>query len=160
MLLAHSKTYIWIKSLTAWSHGNLIGSLGRWDQCHIKQIVVRSLPISWQWLRPLWNGLQAWHHQPRLSRVGERLSGQVAALLAASEPQESILLPLLQQTLQPLQPDDYFLLAVDVRTALYDWLKRLAYMSYQTGIYLVGWDVNQMDTFEIERPIALELGCL
>lgn len=148
------------KIRTAWFQGKLIGSLGTWDQSRFKQIVVRSMPASWQWMRPLWNGLRVWHHQPPLQRVGEKLPSRLAALFSVGEPQQSNVLALLKRTLQHLQPDDYFLLAVDVRDALYEWLKRLAYMTYQTGIYLVGWDVDQIANFNTARPVALELGCL
>ena len=144
----------------AWSDGEIVGSLGAWDQRGYKQIVVRSMPASWRWLRPIWNWLAPWHQQPRLVRVGETLRSLCAALVAFAEPCQAVARTLLQQTLSELQPDDYFLLAVDVKHALHHWLKPLARMQYQNGIYIVGWDSDQVASYRSAQPLSLELGCL
>lgn len=145
---------------TAWSQGKLTGALGVWNQSLFKQIVVRSMPSSWRWLRPIWNGLRALHHQPRLLRSGDKLPSVVAALLTIGGANEATMRALLLRALQQLQTDDYFLLAIDSRDTLYEWLRRLAYMTYQNGVYLVGWDADQIASYDDTRPIAPELGCL
>ncbi len=145
---------------TAWDNGRLVGSMGSWDQSSYKQIVVRSLPASWRIGRPLWNALRSFHGQPKMVQVGERLPAVVTAVLAVEEPQQAPLEALMKQSLSCLDRDTYLLLAVDACHPQFHQLQPLAHSSYQNGIYLVGWDAEQLDSYRSLSPVAPELGCL
>lgn len=149
--------------LLACRGGEIIGSLGCWDQSAFRQIVVEHYRPTLAFCAPVYNGLAAICRLPKLPEPGKPLPILTAALPLVTGDDRQVFLALLKTALARSQGSgrSHLLVGMHERDPLIDVLRRLQAEVYTTRCYLVYWDDGvKLRQQLVDRALYLELGCL
>jgi hypothetical protein len=127
--------------LLALRDGQIVGTLGVWDQRSFRQSVVERYGTRLRWLRP-WYNLQArLRTRPLLPRVGEPLEYAVAALPVVAKNDREVFAALLAAAAKHIAPRSisYLLVGLHESDPLLPEAERRATAQYVTRLYHVCW---------------------
>ena len=149
--------------LLAFRGGQLVGTLGGWDQHSFKQSVVEQYNSHLRWTRPLYN---FWAHirgLPNLPRPGASLRYLTAALPLVLDNDPAVMSALLRTLLAraATSPCEYLIVGLHESDPLLPLVQPFQSSCYLTRTYLVCWNDGESLRAQLDdRPIYLELGCL
>lgn len=149
--------------LLAFRGGQLVGTLGGWDQHAFKQSVVERYASPLRYGRPLynaWAGLRGW---PRLPRPGDSFRYLTAAIPLVSDNDPVIFSALLESLLARAAKgaSDFLVIGLHQSDPLLPLVQPFRSGCYLTRTYLVCWDEGESQLKKMDgRPPYLELGCL
>lgn len=149
--------------LLAFKNGQLVATLGSWDQHAFRQTVVEGYEGPLRWLRPAYNCWAALCSHPKLPSPGDAFRYVMGVLPVIEDNDEEVYSALLDCTLDRLlrTEHDYLLIGLHESHRLLASTIRRASTSYATRLYCVTWDhdVSLVSQFDGRTPY-LELGCL
>lgn len=141
--------------------GRIVGTCGFWDQTAFRQIVIERYPWRLRWLRPVLDATAAWRRMPRLPRPGAPLACVFASLLVVADDHADVARSLVAAAARRhAGPATVAIFGFDARCPLGDAFPAGLGGTYETGIYLVSWDLAVLRGWDADRPIHLEAGCL
>jgi len=149
--------------LLALRNGQIVGTLGVWDQRTFRQSVVERYSARLRWLRP-WYNLQArLRTQPLLPPPGKPLEYAVAALPVVADDDRAVFAVLVsaaaRRTASLSVP--YLLVGLHETDPLLPEVRRRAIASYVTRLYYVCWPDTDVDLQALGARVPyLELGTL
>jgi hypothetical protein len=149
--------------LLAWAEGQLVGTLGLWDQRPFKQTMITSYSRRLLLSRPFYNAVAGLQSKPQLPRVGKTLNLRYAAVPVVRSDYIEAADHLIDAATRSLRQDlsELLLLGLHERDPLLERLRLLSGKEYVTLMFLVYWPDEPPD---VERlaclPPYLELGCL
>jgi len=149
--------------LLACRGGEIVGSLGCWDQSSFRQIVVEAYGAPWVWSAPIYNGWAALRSLPKLPKLGEAFPFLTAVLPIVAENDRQIFTALLESALARSQGRgrSHLLVGMHERDPLIGVVKHFQTHAYATRCYLVYWDDGVTLRRQIDGRVPyLELGCL
>lgn len=149
--------------LLACRGGEILGSLGCWDQSSFRQIVVEAYGPALALSAPLYNGWAALRGSPKLPKPGESLRFLTTALPVVAGNDRNIFAALLEAALARSVGRGWSHLLVGMHESdpLLDVVKHFQTEAYLTRCYLVYWDDGVALRRQIDgRTPYLELGCL
>ena len=143
--------------------GQLVGTIGLWDQSKFKQNVVCGYSKRLELGRPFYNGYAALMGKPRLPKVGESLDMQYAAVPLVANNNPTIAKSLLSSACNTLrsQGGEFLAIGLHERDSLLPIFRRYSGREYVTLVYLVYWPDECPEIEKINNRVPyLELGCL
>lgn len=149
--------------LLAWADGQLVGTLGLWDQKPFKQTMVTSYSRRLSLARPFYNAMAGLQRKPQLPRAGQMLNLRYAAVPVVRSDYLHAADHLLQAATHRLRHDlsELLLLGLHERDPLLEQLRPLSGREYVTLMFLVYWPDETPDIEQLAGlPPYLELGCL
>ena len=143
--------------------GDIVGTIGSWNQRAFKQTVVHSYRGWIRTLRPLHNAWAAVVHQPQLPAVGKSIDACSAAIPVVRDDDVGIFEQLLRAAVQRMarQHCSMLLVGLHENDPLLTFVRRHAGREYVTRVYLVHWpdEAPPVERLSVRIPY-LELGCL
>ncbi|MEK6249288.1 MAG: hypothetical protein N2C12_13985 [Planctomycetales bacterium] len=149
--------------LLAFRDGQLVGTLGGWDQHPFRQTVVDGYEQGMRWKRPFYNAWAMVCGRPCLPQPGTAFRYLVASIPLVAQDDPQILHALLGRlsVLKQQGPCQHLLFGVHDSDPLLPHLKLLAAEDYLTHAYLVCWEDGEAVREHLDdRPPYMELGCL
>lgn len=150
--------------LLAFRRGELVGTLGLWDQHEFKQTVVNAYSPALRTLRPLINLASRVAGRPSLPKPGGAFHYLTAAIPVVADDDERVFSALLNHALalRAGGEAEYLLLGLHERDPLLPVARRLRGATwYRTLFFLVCWQDGEDHRNRIDsRPPYLELGSL
>jgi hypothetical protein len=149
--------------LLAVRDGQIIGTLGGWDQRGFKQIIVHDYHGWLSALRPLYNGWAKLRRHPTLPPAGSTLPVHLAAIPVVRDDCRDVFRLMLEAMLHRLaeQGDGHLLVGLHERDPLLPIVRQFAGREYLTKMYLVYWPDEAVDAgCLMQRAPYLELGSL
>jgi len=149
--------------LLAHVDGQLVGTLGVWDQLGFKQNIVRGYSKRLSLCRPYYNCFAALRGKPKLPKVGERLNLRYATIPVVAGDHPDIVECLIQAAITELREQSGDLLMIGLHEAdpLLPFIRPYSGREYATLLYLVYWPEEIPDFKKLsDRVPYLELGCL
>ncbi|MDA1050918.1 MAG: hypothetical protein O3C40_10625 [Planctomycetota bacterium] len=149
--------------LLAFRDGQLVGTLGGWNQRGFKQSVVERYAAHLRWSRPLYNSWARLRGMPMLPPPGKPFHYLTGALPVVLDDDPAVFRALLEGALAKAVTGscDFLVIGLHESDPLLPLAKPYQLASYLTGIYLVSWDQGEPLLAQIDdRPAYLELGCL
>jgi hypothetical protein len=143
--------------------GQIIGTLGCWDQRAYKQISINHYSPSLSILRPVYNAWATLRRHPVLPPVGATLPVNLAAIPVIRDDCPAVFHALLNATLHQLAAHGERLLLVGLheRDPLLPIAREFAGRTYLTNLYLVYWPEEKPDVDQLRQRVPyLELGSL
>jgi hypothetical protein len=150
------------KLMLARRHGQLVGTLGLWDQHAFRQTEIESYRFGLRWTRSVLNCVARLRGLPALPPTGAALRYGLCAVPTVRNDDPNVLLAMIeaQQRATADGPCQFLLIGVHERDPLRASLSRLSFAQYVTRMYVVcfddEWDPQSLD----DRCPYLELGCL
>jgi hypothetical protein len=145
-----------------WIDGQLLGTLGLWDQRSIKQVVVEQYDWRFRFLRPLYNAFANAMRKVRFPPPGQCLPLITAALPLAIGKGVDFFGVLVDHVASSIPTDaDAMMIGVSDRDPLSNSIRCRAIQNYQTDIFTVSWNEDLLKTaLPMESIPYLELGAL
>jgi hypothetical protein len=149
--------------LLAEVRGELVGTLGVWDQRPFKQVVASGYSRRLALLRPTYNLAAAIGGRAPLPRVGATLNVRYASTFATADDRRDAAEALIRAAATRLreQGADLLLAGFHESDPLLPVIRSFSGREYVTVVYLVHWPDDAVDLPRVDaRPPYLELGCL
>jgi hypothetical protein len=149
--------------LLAICDGEIVGTLGCWDQRSFKQIIVQGYSRWLSRLRPIYNAWAALWRHPMLPPAGSTLPASLSAIPAVQSDWSDVFEQLLETTIERLAERGEPLLLVGLHQSdpLLQSARKYAGRAYVTTMYLVYWPEHVPDIDRLQRLVPyLELGSL
>ncbi len=144
----------------AFRNGILTGVFGAWDQSRFKQTIVHSYPSWLKCVRPVLNGWSNIRGDPDLPNEGNVLHSVCGCLTVVRDGDPNCFQALLAAYAnQHARKPKRLLVGIDERSRLGSAVRNHSH-TYDTGVYLVSWNPDQLPSIRHDRPFYLELGCL
>lgn len=149
--------------LVARRGGEIVGTLGVWDQSSFKQSVIERYSRGMAIARPIYNLYASLRGAPQLLPVGKAFSYLTAALFCVVKNDPIVAGALINAAAQMASRSNrrFLMLGLAESDPLLPLWRRRAAASYATRVYLVAFE--QADEYAAlldGRPLYLELGCL
>lgn len=151
--------------LLAWYDGQLVGTLGVWDQSEFRQVVVHGYAGRLRWVRPLYNSWAWLRGQPRLPGIGSELGNRFAALPVVRDANAQLGLnaPVVLAALLEAVPrgPGHLLFGLHERDPLLGLVRRFAVAEYVTRLFVVCWEDGEALRSQLDGRVPyLEAGSL
>jgi hypothetical protein len=149
--------------MLAFCGGELVGTIGAWDQRGFKQTIVCGYDGWLSFARPLYNAWAWVGCRPTLPRCGTAIEAAVAAIPLVRRDDPAVFEMLLEQQLQRLESLGirHLLLGLHENDPLLPVARKHAAREYVTRLYIVTWpDESSILNRLNGRVPYLELGCL
>lgn len=149
--------------LLAFRAGQLVGTLGCWDQRRFKQVVVHHYEGWLRRLRPVHNAWARFRHQPVLPPAGTALRMRLAAIPVVINDDRDVFHQLLVTMLRQMSARDERLLLLGLHESdpLLPVARQYSGRVYSTRLYVVYWPASAPDVAQLTRRVPyLELGAL
>jgi hypothetical protein len=149
--------------LLAVRHGQIVGTLGIWNQRPFRQTVIDSYSAGLAWVRTAYNLWARVSGEPRLPRPRETLRYVVGALPIVADAERGLFSALVQQALNEGSDSDatHLLIGLHASDPLLAALQSWRVTRYVTRLFLVCWDDGEPLRQSLDgRPPYLELGSL
>lgn len=143
--------------------GNVVGTLGVWDQSSFKQSVVERYSRGMAMVRPSYNFYASLRGSPPLPPVGEAFSYLTGALVCVVKNDPAIAGALLNAAVQRTNAASkrFLMLGLTESDPLLPMWRRKAAARYATRVYLVAFEKADEYAASLDgRSLYLELGCL
>lgn len=139
-------------------NGELVGTLGAWDQSAYRQTIVQGFRGPIRWLRPAYNAWAWCRGLPRLPRPGQPFAYITGAIPVIKGDDQEVLASLIDAA---ARGDRHLLLGLHIEDPLLPTARRLAAAVYITRLYIVCWNDGEAVRQALdERVPYLELGTL
>lgn len=149
--------------LLALRGGEIVGTVGAWDQTAFRQIVVERYPPLQDLVRPLYNAWSKLRGGPCFPAAGQPVRHLLAAIPLAQNGDPAILMTLLNELRRRADRTrhDAVVAGVYELDPLLPALRAEAVFTYVTRVYLVSWDDIRLTLARLQSEnLYLELGCL
>lgn len=149
--------------LLATVDGELVGTLGVWDQRQYRQVVATGYSRRFGLLRLAFNAAAAIRGRARLPHVGQSLNVRYATTFVTADDRPDVAAALLQAAAVCLrqQGADLLLVGLHETDPLLPAIRSCSGREYVTLLYLVSWPDAAVDMAAVSaRTPYLELGCL
>lgn len=119
----------------------VVGTLARWYQRHVKQTVVRGYDEAWLRVRPFVNLMARVGLAPHLPALGEQVRHAFASHLAVDNDDPQVAAALLAAVYNSAVEagDDYLMVGLDTEHPFTRLLRRYRRVVYATQLFLAGW---------------------
>ncbi len=147
--------------LVAYRDGEIVGTLGAWNQRAFRQTVIEGYTGHLRWLRGLHNGWARLLGRPPLPAPGGALRHVMAALPLVRDDNTEVFVALLRSLVNQLaaRSHDFLLVGLHEDDPLLPAARRFAVNAFVTRLYLVSWGDEFREKLDGRAPY-LELGCL
>jgi hypothetical protein len=149
--------------LLALRDGQIVGTLGAWDQTAFRQIIVEHYPGLKNVVRPLYNVWSTCHGGPRFPAVGQPIRHLMAAIPLVKDGDSGAFVALLDEFRRRADRASHQALVVGAYELdpLLAILQAEAVFTYVTRVYLVHWaDDREILLRARNHNVYLEVGCL
>lgn len=121
--------------------GEVVGTLGVWDQQSFKQTIVTDYSAKMKAVRPFYNGIARLRGHPTLPSVGESIRSVYASFVSAKDDNIEVFESLIDQACSDWsgRGHDYLLVGLSEEHKLATIARRLASRELRSKIYLVHW---------------------
>jgi hypothetical protein len=149
--------------LLARRKGQLIGTIGAWDQHGFKQSIVEGYGTALKWVSPVYNLWAQFRARPAIPRPGSELRYLTAAIPVVADDNEEVFLALLRAVLARASGGEYqyLMLGLHDRDPLLPAARKLGGRTYAGRLYLACWeDGEELRQSLDDRTPYLELGSM
>jgi hypothetical protein len=149
--------------MLAFRAGELVGTLGGWDQSAYRQTVVHAYGPALGWVRPFYNGWARWRGLTSLPVPGQRLHYLSGALPVVKDDDSNVFMALLDALRCHTWKSgaDYVLIGLHAEDPLLPALRHIASAEYTTRLYVVCWEDGDAARLALDARVPyLELGTL
>lgn len=142
--------------------GEVIGTLGVWDQQSFKQTIVADYSAKMKAVRPFYNGIARLRGRPTLPNVGESIRSIHAAFVSAKDNNTEIFESLIDKACSEWSGygHDYLLVGLSEENKLAAVARRFASRELKSRIYLVHWPEEKVTLPKNGGLVHLEVATL
>jgi hypothetical protein len=142
--------------------GEVVGTLGIWDQQSFKQTIVADYSAKMKLVRPFYNGIARLRGCPTLPSVGESIRFVHASFMSAKDDNTEVLESLIGKACSDWsgREQDYLLVGLSEVNKLSAVARRLASRELRSRIYLVHWSEEKVVLPQNGRSVHVEVATL
>ncbi len=142
--------------------GEVVGTLGVWDQQSFKQTVVTDYSLRMRFFRPLYNRIARLQGYPTLPKIGEKIRSVYATLVSSKGDNTEVFEALIRKARSDWsgRGHDYLLVGLSEESKLSATARRLAVREIKSRIYLVHWQEEKVILPRNGRVVHVEVATL
>lgn len=142
--------------------GEVVGTLGVWDQQPFKQTIVTDYSVKMKAVRPFYNGIARLRGRPTLPNVGESIRSVHASFVSAKDDNTEVFESLIDKACSEWSGcgHDYLLVGLSEENKLAAVARRLASRELKSRIYLVHWPEEKVTLPKNGGLVHLEVATL
>ncbi len=142
--------------------GEVVGTLGVWNQQSFKQTVVTDYSAKMKVIKPFYNGIARLRGYPMLPNVGENIRSVYASFMSSKDDNPEVLGSLIERARVDWsgQGHDYLLVGLSEKHKLTTTARRMASNELRSKIYLVHWPEENVILPGNESAAHLEVATL
>lgn len=142
--------------------GEVVGTLGVWDQQSFKQTIVTDYSAKIKAVRPFYNGIARLRGRPTLPNVGESIRSVYASFVSAKDDNTEVFESLINKACTEWSGcgHDYLLVGLSEENKLAAFARRLASRELKSRIYLVHWPEEKVALPKNGGLVHLEVATL
>jgi hypothetical protein len=142
--------------------GEVVGTLGVWDQQSFKQTVVTDYSAKMKALKPFYNGIARLRGHPTLPSVGESIRSVYASFVSSKDDNTEVFESLINKACSDWsgRGHDYLLVGLSEEHKLASVARRLASRELRSKIYLVHWPEGKVVLPKNGRVAHIEVATL